>query len=110
MSSLPELKPFIPKTDKEIYAELHPLYEKSHVYYYHLRNMNAECGCSHFVCMSNRYTRTEKNHIFDVVKMINGKITVVMNDVVIKVDDNKVDDNKVEEIVTIETNKKGFSI
>lgn len=101
MSSLPELKPFVPKTDKEIYAELHPLYEKCHVYYYHLRNMNAECGCSHFVCMSNRYIRTEKKEVFDVVKMINGKITVVMNDVVIKVDDDKV-----EEIVTIESNKK----
>ena len=103
-----ELKPFVPKTDEEIYAELHPLYEKCHVYYYHLRNMNAECGCLHFVCMHNRYTRTEKKEVFDVVKMIDGKITVVMNDVVIKVKDNKVD--VVEEIVTIESNKKGFSI
>ena len=67
---------------------------------------NAACGCSSSACIEKRYKRTESRENFDVVKIVNGKITVVINDVVIKVEENKVE----EKIVTIETEKKPFLI
>ena len=91
MSSLPEFK-F--RTDKEIMRDrvhsneeimrklLSDFPRNECVNYHDLRRLNAVCGCSNSDCIKIRYTRTENNERFDVVKMVDRKITVVMNDVV----------------------------
>jgi hypothetical protein len=97
MSSLSEFKQFKPKTTREIYAKLNPPLdtsdplamfskfpcEEGHVNYHDLRRLQMECGCSGSSCMKIRCTKTENKEVFDVVKMINGIITIVPNDVVI---------------------------
>ena len=94
---LKPLKPFKPMTDEEIYAKLNPPlntrdplamfskfpFEEGHVNYHDLRRLNVECGCLARSCMNIRYTKTQKKEVFDVVKVINGIITIVPNDVVI---------------------------
>jgi len=94
MSSQSDLK-F--KTLKDIYTELHPstntrnplaifsqfVPKEGHVNYHDLRRLHVECGCSESLCMETRYIRTKNKEVFDVVKMINGEITVVPNDIVI---------------------------
>ena len=105
-----QYKPYVPLERKpftyEDYMALPcDFFKEGHVICRYLKDINAACGCSTSSCIEKRYIKTEKKEDIDVVKMIDGKVTVVMNDVVIKVEENNV-----EEIVTIESNKKVFSI
>lgn len=102
------MEQYKPYTYEDFMAASSEFVKEGRVNRHDLRDINAVCGCSSSSCIEKRYIKTEKKEVFDVVKMINGKITIVINDVVIKVKDNKVD--VVEDIVTIESNKKGFSI